>query len=331
MDRIVVIGGSAGAIEALKRLASQLPEDFPAPVCVVVHMSADAPGLLDTILGHAGRLPAQYAKDGMPLRAGRFYIAPPDHHLLVEKDSLLVTRGPKENRFRPAVDPLFRSAAQAYGSATIGVVLSGGLDDGTAGLQVIKDLGGTAVVQDPNDAAVPSMPVTAARHVEVDYIVPIGEMGSLLARLAAMSVPTRAAAVQSTVEVEVKIAKQHKPLDAGVLQLGAPSPIACPECHGVLLQVAAQGILRFRCHTGHAYSIETLVAAVDEGIETALWNAVRALEEGQMLLRQLADHTMRHDPNAADDLITQSVNAGNDAETVRHLAIERQALDTRRA
>jgi len=326
-NRIVAIGASAGGIEALQQLASQLPSDFASPICVVVHTAPDSPGMLPTILNRSGPLPAERARDGQRLQAGHFYIAPPDYHLMVEPGVMRLTKGPRENRFRPAIDPLFRSAAQVYGPGAIGVVLSGGLDDGTAGLHAIKQLGGTAVVQHPTDALFPSMPMNAAKYVAIDFCAPTREMGAILTRLAATPVHEAARAAPADLEVEVKIAKERNPVDAGVQELGTPSSIACPECHGVLLQLGSNGILRFRCHTGHAYSAETLVAAIDDGIETALWNAVRAVEEGQILLRRLAEHMTRHDRTAADRLMRQSATVGNDAEAVRRVAIERQALD----
>jgi two-component system, chemotaxis family, protein-glutamate methylesterase/glutaminase len=187
-SRIVAIGASAGGIEALQALASQLPSDFAAPICVVVHTAPDSPGLLPSILSRSGPLPAQHARDGVRIHPGHFYIAPADYHLMVEPGLLRLTKGPRENRFRPAVDPLFRSSAHVYGPGAIGVVLSGGLDDGTAGLHAIKRLGGTAVVQHPEDAVFPSMPMNAAKYVSVDHCVRIREMGALLTRLAAMPV-----------------------------------------------------------------------------------------------------------------------------------------------
>ena len=162
---IVVIGASAGGIEALSALLALLPADFPAAILVVVHISADSPGVLPSILARAGVLPVETAKDGVAILPGRVYVAPPDRHLLLEPGSIRVTRGPKENRFRPAIDPLFRSAAQAYGEQVIGVVLSGSLDDGTAGLWAIKDRGGLAIVQEPSEAAYPSMPLSALQYV----------------------------------------------------------------------------------------------------------------------------------------------------------------------
>ena len=327
-QRIVVIGASAGGIEALQKLASQLPRDFAAPICVVVHTAPDSPGLLPSILRSAGPLPAEHANNGVRLQPGRFYVAPPDRHLLVRRHGLQVSKGPRENRFRPAVDPLFRSAAQVFGPAVIGIVLTGGLDDGTAGLHAIKQLGGVAVVQDPRDAQYPSMPTNAARYVAVDHLVPINEMGALLMQLLRTPRTDVVAQLPRSLEVEVNVAGGQNPIDAGLEDLGAPSSFACPECHGVLLQVGEGGILRFRCHTGHAYTAEALVAAISDSMEDTLFSAVRALEEAQLLLHQIADHVRQHDAHAAIDLEQQSHAAGADAESVRQVAIHRNTLVT---
>ena len=186
---IVVVGASAGGIEALRTLVGGLPAEFSAPVCIVMHTAPLSPGVLDNILSRAGRLPASNARMGERLRPGRIYVAPPDCHLLVEPGVLRVTKGPKENRFRPAIDPLFRSAAQVHGPAAIGVILTGNLDDGTAGLWAIKQLGGTAVVQDPQEALFPSMPRSAIEQVRVDHVVPLSDIAPLLVRLTSKEAP----------------------------------------------------------------------------------------------------------------------------------------------
>ena len=178
--RVVVIGASAGGLDALRTIVSGLPADFPTPICIVVHTSAQSPGLIDSIIARAGPLPAVVASDHERLRPGHVYLAPADRHLLIEPGVVRLSRGPREHRFRPAIDPLFRSAAQVFGPAAVGVILSGSLDDGTAGLSIIKRLGGIAIVQDPNDALFPSMPASALRHVLVDYCVPLSDIASIL-------------------------------------------------------------------------------------------------------------------------------------------------------
>jgi two-component system, chemotaxis family, protein-glutamate methylesterase/glutaminase len=290
-SRVVVVGASAGGIEALRVLAAALPPDFSAPVCVVMHISPQSPGLIHEILSRAGSLPAVSPRNRERLLPGRIYVAPPDCHLLIEPGRLRVTKGPRENRFRPAIDPLFRTAAQVYGPAAVGVVLTGNLDDGTAGLWAIKRLGGTAIVQDPEDAMYPSMPLSALRHVEVDHRVPLAGIAPLLVRLtAAPAEEPEPAVVPEAMEVEVKIAKEENPIDVGLERISEPSSFACPECHGVLLQMKEGGRIRFRCHTGHAYSLDSLLAEIGEGIELSLWNTIRALEEGGLLLERMGDH-----------------------------------------
>lgn len=288
---IVVVGASTGGIEALRTLLGALPREFAATVFVVQHLSPHVPSLLPAILERAASLHVEAARDGEEFRPGRVYVAPPDRHLLLEPGGRMrLTRGPKESRFRPAVDPLFRSAARAYGPRVVGVILTGGLDDGTMGLLEIKRGGGTAVVQDPDDALVPSMPQSALRHVRVDYCLPLAEIGPLLVRLAGEPAAERSYAVSDELEIEVKITLEDNAMEAGVMELGGPSPFACPDCHGVLLRLKGDGPMRFRCHTGHAYTADSLLSGVSEQVEHALWNSVRALEEGEMLLRHMAEH-----------------------------------------
>jgi two-component system, chemotaxis family, protein-glutamate methylesterase/glutaminase len=326
--RVVVVGASAGGLEVLRELVSGLPPDLPAPICIVLHTSPQSPGVLDSILSRAGRLKAVNARDRERLQAGRIYVAPPDCHLLIEPGMVRVTKGPRENRFRPAIDPLFRSAAQVFGPAAIGVVLSGNLDDGTAGLWAIKQLGGTAIVQDPDDTLYPSMPRSAIDHVRVDHVVPVSGLASLLVRMTSETpVETANIAAPEGLEVEVKIAKEEPPLDAGLERIAEPSIYACPECHGVLLQLKEGERPRFRCHTGHAYSIESLLASLSEGVEESLWNAIRALEEADLFLRGMAEHVeSSHDGANAARLIERAKEARRHSDAVRKLAMEREPL-----
>jgi two-component system chemotaxis response regulator CheB len=327
---VVVVGASAGGIEALRALASGLPVDFPAPVCVVIHTSPQAPGMLDSILSRSGRLPATNARDRERLEPGRIYVAPPDCHLLVEPGRVRVTKGPRENRFRPAIDPLFRSAAQVFGPAAIGIILTGNLGDGTAGLWAIKQLGGTAVVQDPDDALFPAMPRNALSNVRIDHVVPLWQIPPLLVRLTAEEVPApTGAGIPESVEVEVKIAKEAIPLDAGLENISEPSTFACPECHGVLMRLREGGPIRFRCHTGHAYSIDSLAIAISEAIEEALWNTIRALEEGDMLLRTLGEHVRGHDGDDADTLLTRAAEIKRQSEALRKIVMEREPIEVK--
>lgn len=326
---IIVIGASAGGIEAIRTLLSALPQHFPASVFVVVHTAANSPGVLADIFDRAGSMPVKYAKRGEPIVPGQVYLAPPDHHLLIVPGKVELTRGPKENRFRPAVDPLFRSAAQTYGPRVVGVILSGGLDDGTNGLWTIKQLGGTAVVQDPEDALAPSMPLSALRHVRIDHTVPVAELAPLLLRLAASpaDAPEGDLVVPEDIRIEVNIAKEDKASEAGVFQLGQPSNYACPECHGVLLQMKDDTPLRFRCHTGHAYTLESLLSEMDEMIEDSLWNAIRALEERAMLMRQAGTHARQSNENS-DALFAAAEETDRRADLVRSAVMDEPAPAT---
>ncbi|HET8727032.1 MAG TPA: chemotaxis protein CheB [Alphaproteobacteria bacterium] len=316
---IVVIGASAGGIDALRSIAAGLPPQFPASICVVLHVSPESPGILDKILDRAGPLRAVQVHSSQRLQPGVIYVAAPDHHLIVEPSVVRATRGPRENRFRPAIDPLFRSAAQTYGPRAIGIILTGSLDDGTAGLWAIKRLGGKAIVQDPAEALAESMPLNALQYVEVDHCVPVSEIPGLLVRLTAEPIEKEGGyTVPESMNIEVDIARAKDPLEAGVEQLGEPSTYACPECHGVLLRVKEGDRARFRCHTGHAYSAETLIAEFDQAIENALWNSIRALQEKVLLIEHLADHAReRDDRQLAAALAQRADDAHQRAELVR--------------
>lgn len=326
---IVVIGTSAGGVEALRTLVGALPSDFPGSIFIVMHTAPDSPGVLAQILDRAGALPAANAFNRETIRPGRIYVAPPDCHLLLEPGAVRVTRGPKENRFRPAVDPLFRSAAQVFGPRVVGVILTGGLDDGTSGLWAVKRLGGTAVVQDPGEAFMPSMPLSAINRVEVDYMLPLAEMAPLLARLASTSVAEQGGyEVPEDLNIEVGIAKEDRALDIGWGKLGSPSIFACPECHGTLLQLEENGRARFRCHTGHAFSADSLLAEITGSVESSLWGAIRAIDESVMLLRHMAEH-IREAGNGAD-VAEQFLEKARDAERrsvlVRHAVFDHENL-----
>ncbi|WP_407571535.1 chemotaxis protein CheB [Deinococcus altitudinis] len=287
--RLVVIGASAGGLRPLLALVAGLPADFPAAVCVVMHVPAHAPSHLPDILSRAGALPASHPADGEAVLPGRIFCARPDHHLLVEDGRFRVTRGPKENRVRPAVDALFRSAAYGEGPGVIGVVLSGLLDDGTSGLWAIKHFGGATVVQDPDDAEYDSMPRSALNQVEIDQSVPARDLPALLIRLTAepaqqpQEVEVDEAARKRTA-IEVGVASRAHAFQQGVMNIGKPSSQTCPECGGVLVEIKEGGFTRYRCHTGHAYTGDALLVGVTEAIEDKLWSTMRALEEASMLL-----------------------------------------------
>jgi two-component system, chemotaxis family, protein-glutamate methylesterase/glutaminase len=316
---IIVLGTSAGGLEALKVLVSRLPHDLAAALFVVLHISPESPSALPAILSRSGPLPAKSASDGAAIQHGHIYTAYPDHHLAVEQGYVRLTRGPKENRFRPAIDVLFRSAAYAYGPRVIGVVLSGQLDDGTAGLWAVKDRGGIAVVQDPHEAIYPSMPSAAMRHVAIDYCLPVDDIALLLKRLCEEAAAAEEAYPRSkNLGIEMRIARGRNALDAGVMQLGEPSLYTCPECHGLLLQLQEGGRSRFRCHTGHAFSELSLLAEIMVTIEHDIWSTIRALEESILLLQRLAQHAAeRHDTASAAYIQQKAQEARRCADLVR--------------
>ncbi|SDE44853.1 two-component system, chemotaxis family, response regulator CheB [Dyadobacter soli] len=290
---IIVIGASMGGFEAFKRLVADLPPDIDASIFLVWHMSPHVEGILPKVLGEITTIPVAHAEHGEPILPNRIYVARPDHHLLVDATHVHVTRGPRENRFRPAIDPLFRSAAYAFGNRVIGAVLTGALDDGTAGLWSIKRCGGIAIAQDPEDADMPSMPENAIREVAIDYIVPISEMAALLARLCCETVDGNSEpehAERDKMGAEVRVAADENTFDVNIPQYGEVSKLSCPECQGVLTMLKDGQFSRYRCHTGHAFSPEALLEAISEKIENNLFAALRGVDEHVMLLNHMGDH-----------------------------------------
>lgn len=288
-SQIIVIGTSAGGLNALIKLLSQLSPDFSAPILVVQHISADATGsvLLDT-LNKKTNLKCQYAKNGTKLTGGHIFLAPSDHHLMIgEGTKTLITKGAQENRSRPSIDPLFRSAAVAFGNKVIGVLLTGYLDDGTAGLLAIKRCGGTCIIQDPGDAEYPDMPQNALNQLTPDYCLPISGMGELLNQLVLRKLP-KSKPLPSDILVESKIAMRILSDLPAVNSLGDQVPFNCPGCGGVLWKMSKGGLDRFRCHTGHAYTSAALLAEQTKKIEETLWTALRMFEERKNLLTTVA-------------------------------------------
>ncbi len=286
LRRIVTVGASAGGVEALTRMAAELPADLPFAVLVVLHMPAAAPSVLARILDRAGPLPAETAVGGTALEAQRIYVCAPDRHLMVEDHRAVLSQGPTENGHRPAINALFRSAALAYGPRAVGVLLSGVLDDGVLGLQAIQSRGGTTIVQTPDDAIFPAMPANALAVGAADYQVKATEIGSLLTQLAAQEHEERVAASDRNLELENQIA-MARPFSTNVdiVALGPPSGFTCPDCNGSLATV---GETNYRCHVGHAWSAEALLRARDDEVEGALWVAVRSLQEKVRLAERMA-------------------------------------------
>jgi two-component system chemotaxis response regulator CheB len=327
---IVVIGASSGGIAALLELVKSLPRDFPAPIFVVQHVPPDSPSILAPMLDAVSALKAKHPKDGEKFEPGTIYVAPPDHHLLVEDDHMCVTRGPKENRFRPSVDALFRSAAYSHGTRVIGVVLTGYLDDGTSGLWAVQRLGGLAVVQDPHDAVSPAMPANALEFVTADYVVPLAEIAALLVQLATKPAPAKprvSAAEMDLLKIELTIAKRDNAFELGIIDQGKLTAFTCPDCHGALTQLVEGNLIRYRCHTGHAYSVSALLSEVTESVESMLYQSMRGLEETKMLLIQLADHFKEQKQASVADLFLRKADeTGVQARVVHDSILKHEAM-----
>jgi two-component system chemotaxis response regulator CheB len=288
---IIVVGASAGGVDVLAEVVRGLPAGLPASLFVVCHFPPGFRSVLPTILSRSGPLLASHARDGEPFYPGHIYVAPPDRHLLLRPGGRTrLTRGPRENHHRPAVDPLFRSAARHYGPRVVGVVLSGSLSDGAAGLLAVRGAGGVAVVQDPADAPVAAMPLSATRIAGADYVVAAAGLAPLLAELVhgGAPTPTGGSPVPDPIDKMPEAVDRDFQQQARDGRRGQVSVFTCPECGGSLWQVDERKLLRFRCHVGHAYNGEALLAEQSEALEAALWTAVRTFKEKGVLARQLA-------------------------------------------
>jgi two-component system chemotaxis response regulator CheB len=286
---VVVIGSSMGGVEALKLLVAQFPEDLPASVSIVQHIAESSPGVLAGILEDRGPLPAFTATDGMPMERGRIYVAPANRHLLVTRDCIRVVFGPRENRSRPAIDPLFRTAAVHFGSRVIGVVLTGLQDDGASGLQAIVRCGGTAVVQSPDDAAYPEMPKRALEYVEAARVAALGDIGPLIVRLCREPAP-ESPPVPEGLRLEARLTERASQHEDWTQLPGRPVGLTCPECAGALEEIdAEEGEPRYRCRVGHAFSVRDLNLSKKGQVEDGLWLAIQTLEERSTTLANLAD------------------------------------------
>ncbi len=327
---IIVVGASAGGVEALGQLVRGLPGDLPAAVFVVLHIPPHGTSVLPNILRRAGRLPADHARDGEPIVPGRLYVAPPDYHMLIKPGHVHLARGPSENSHRPAIDPLFRTAARRYGRRVIGVVLSGVLDDGTAGLLAIKNQGGLAVVQSPDDALYPGMPQNALDNVAVDHSLPVAKIGPLLSRLAAeLLAPAAAAPVSPELQLETDMAELE--LDA-LQRADRPGNLAgfgCPECGGTLWELHEGDLTRYRCRVGHAWSPDGLLAKQSDGLEAALWTALRALEERSVLATKMAERAdQRGHDLLAGKFRDQGREASAHARVIRNVLLSKRGQNT---
>ena len=306
--RIVVIGASAGGVRTLEQVVAGLPPDFPVPVLVVLHIAARHKSLLAEILSRAGPLRATDAAHGQALEPGRVYIAVPDRHLLLRDRRIVVSSGPKENHFRPSIDALFRSAAYEYGSRAIGVVLTGALSDGSSGLYSIKRVGGLAVVQDPEDALYPSMPVSAIARAQIDYSLPAREIGKLLDALVSQPPPSQPVGAEDyrrSLKVDVDVALSDSFFERGIMDYGEPSTYTCPACNGVLFRIKEGAADRFRCHTGHGFTTGSLLEQYSESVEDTLWEAIKGIQESIALLDEAGEKATV----SGDDAVAETLRA----------------------
>jgi len=323
---IVVIGASAGGLEALLAIVERLSPSAPA-VLIAMHTSSTGTSHLPAILGRATRLPVSTAKEGDRITPGRLLIAPPDFHMLVTRRGISLTRGPRENGFRPAIDPLFRSAARIYTSRVMGVILSGALDDGSFGMKVIQQHGGVTVVQDPDEAAIPSMPLSVLENITVDHVLNAAGIAHVI---------ERGPAGHRTSEARMAQRKDPEPQDRGTptevedmtATYGLASGLTCPDCGGALWEIADGAPVRYRCHVGHQFSPGALESSQHDAVEAALWTAVRALEEHSDMKQRMADRARE----AGLEVVHHGFLAGaqdshRQAQTIRDLLFDRRAVE----
>jgi two-component system chemotaxis response regulator CheB len=283
--------------------------------------------MLPDILARDSSLEVVHAIDGEEIKRGKIYIAPPDHHLLLEKNEVKLVRGPKENLHRPSIDALFRSAARWAGPRIIGVILTGARDDGTIGMRTIKQRGGVTIVQDPHEAPFPSMPLSVMQDIRVDYSLPLREIAPLLNTLSHETADEEGRyPVSDQIEIEARITEQEMEsaeLIASVEKLGRISKLTCPDCHGALWELHDDEILRYRCHVGHAFSAGSLSEGQSQMLEVALWSAVRALEEKMMLARRIEERARKANHRRVANLYERSAR-----EAEEHSSVLRQLLLT---
>jgi two-component system chemotaxis response regulator CheB len=319
---VVVVGASAGGVEALTTLAGGLPADLDAAVCVVLHLPAAAESRLARIVSRAGPLSAIQVRGSEPLVRGRIYVAPPDLHLMVRREQVLAARGPHENGVRPSIDVLFRSAALAYGPRTVAVVLSGTRDDGVAGASAVGTRGGCVFVQDPDDSLFGALPMHTVVRDHPDRVLPLAELaGAITSAVARLSTEVP---MSENGDQDMTVETEYATLDAAALERdappGKPSAFGCPDCGGVLWELDDGDLLRFRCRVGHAYTADGALDAQGESIENALWVALRALQERAQLSERLAERVggagAKHSQARFEELAGE---ARTQAEVIRRL------------
>jgi len=306
------MGASAGGVEVLLAVVRDLPRELDAAVCVVLHISATGRSLLADILARSSRLPVVMASDGAAIERGTVYVATADHHLLIRRGHIELSRGPKENRVRPAVDPLLRSLAASWGRRGIAVVLSGGLDDGSAGAAAVVAAGGRLVVQDPDEAVARGMPTSAIAAAEPDAILPTAEIARQLIRMTATPNPDQPQEgdMSSEPDPAQHLASVNRPE-------GPPSGFTCPECRGPLWEIHEGEAVRYRCRVGHAYSEQSMIEAQGDSVETALWTALEVLQERSELLTRIADRLDERGPRKDQHFRERARHAAERAEVIR--------------
>jgi len=320
-SKVIVIGGSAGALEALLEILAHLPADIPAAIFVVVHIPADANSYLPKVLSRCAAMEARHPADAEKALAGRIYVAPPNFHLTLSDGAIRISRGPRENRHRPAIDPLFRTAARSFGRAAVAVVLSGNLDDGSAGLLAVRTRGGVGIVQDPLDAKSGQMPQRALEYAGSDFVLPASEIGPKLIELInAGEKPVKKPEEDNGSEPEVR--EHEEDFTAGQGN-GEPSVFACPECHGVLWEMKDGELVRYRCRVGHAYTASTLKLELDDSAERALWAAMRALEEKAAMGRRMVTTASGSSLGLLQRLQDQVDTDAQNAEIIRKMIFSR--------
>jgi two-component system chemotaxis response regulator CheB len=316
--RLIVMGTSTGGLDALLRILPRLPSTLPAPIVVVRHVGTH-PTRLPELLARKTPHPVELVRDGSAPRPGTIYVAPADRHVLIEEGLLRLFRGPKEHHTRPAIDPLFRSAALDRGPRVIGVVLTGMLEDGSAGLRAIAACGGTTVVQDPSGADAPSMPIHAIAGTAVDHVVTLDAMPDLLTALAAPLSHVDAITPPAWLRIAHQVSKGISSMDE-LHSIGTPSHFSCPDCGGSLFEIADGPPVRFLCHTGHAFGMHSLIAAQESITETTLWESIRAVQEKIALLVRLADTETGNSQKSSDAANEEIQSLTAVAERLRALA-----------
>jgi two-component system chemotaxis response regulator CheB len=311
---IIVIGTSAGGVEALCELNKHLPKDFDASVFVVMHVGAET--MLPQILTRCGNLPAAPAKHEQHYKCGCIYCAPAHCHLAIKDHMTILTRGPRENGHRPAIDVLFRSAARVHRSKVIGVVLSGGRDDGSAGLYAIKARGGVAIVQDPVEAMMPNMPQNALSMIDVDFCLPVREIAEALVQLVNGKATNVTESSNGGVNLEDQATADHPTTEPP----GDQIPLACPECNGPLYEIKDGELAHFECFVGHGFSPESLGEEHAEALERALWTAIRKLKERVVLHQRLMEQKRNNGEQELFKRLEESVaTAKNDLKLLRDI------------